>query len=135
MNNVTDFLAYRESRNKVQSLLAAANISKLGYGELTTLVESLGKLVEQQSDVLQAMMSDLILLVQRHEEMQQQFVFVSGQAYLALNFLKEKGICTPEEVETAWQNVVQEKILKSQEQQESSSDETATTESVANESN
>lgn len=120
MDNVTDFLAYRESKKKVESLLAAADVTKLGHTELAQLVQSLGKLVEQQSSVLNALMLDLTLLVQRQTEMQQQFMYVSGQAYLAIQFLREKGIVSPEEVETAWQKMVQEKILKPQGQEETS---------------
>ena len=122
MDNVTDFLAYRESKKKVESLLAAADVTKLGHTELAQLVQSLGKLVEQQSSVLNALMLDLTLLVQRQTEMQQQFMYVSGQAYLAIQFLREKGIVTPEEVETAWQQMVQEKILKPQGQEETPPD-------------
>lgn len=118
MDNVTDFLAYKESRKKVESLLASADVSKLSANELSVIVQSLGKLTTQQSDILQTLMIDLTLLVERQQEMQQQFMYVSGQAYLALQLLKEKNVCTPEEVETAWQTMVQDKILKPQEQTE-----------------
>lgn len=120
--NVTDFLAYRDSKRKVESLLASIDVTKLGHAELAQLVQSLGKLVEQQSNVLNAVMLDMTLLVERHTEMQQQFVYVSGQAFLAIQMLKEKNICSPEEIETAWQQMVQEKILKLQEDVQESVD-------------
>ena len=58
-----------------------------------------------------ALVKDMRLLVQRQTEMQQQFMYVSGQAYLALEMLKKRGICTPEEVEEEWQKIA-EKVEK-----------------------
>jgi hypothetical protein len=110
--SVTDFLAYRESKRRVDSLLASTDISKLGHSELCQVVQSLGKLIAQQSDILNAVIADLTVFIERHSEMQQQFIYISGQAYLALHLLKEKNICLPEEIETAWQTIVQDKILK-----------------------
>ena len=58
-----------------------------------------------------ALVKDMRLLVQRQTEMQQQFMYVSGQAFLALEILKKKGICTPEELEEEWQKIA-EKVEK-----------------------
>jgi hypothetical protein len=134
MDNVTDFLAYRESKKAVENLLATVDVNSLDHTELAKLVQSLGKLVEQQSSVLNALMLDMTLLVERHTEMQQQFIYVSGQAFLALQFLREKGICSPEEVETAWTQMIQEKILKPQGQTGSSPEEISSDLNSINES-
>lgn len=114
MDNVTDFIAYRKSKEQVESILNGVDTSKLSVIELGEIVKLLGKVNKQQSELLTALTNDMTLMVNRFAEMQQQFLLVSGQAYIALQMLKDKGICSPEEVETAWDHMVSEKILAPQ---------------------
>jgi hypothetical protein len=114
MDNVTDFLAYKEQKRKIDALLSSTDVSKLGQAEQGHLIQSVAKLVQQQSDLLNTVMLDMTLLVERMQDMQQQFIYISGQAYLGIQMLREKNICSPEEIETAWAQIVKEKILQPQ---------------------
>ena len=102
--NIVDLLSYRQQARGIKDLLSA-DTSKLSQKELSILVQSLGKLVEQQTSLLNQMMLDLTLLTHNFAGMQNQFLLVSGQAFVCLEMLKLKGICTPEDIDSMWEQV------------------------------
>ena len=103
-NKVVDLISYRAKARGVKDLMKT-DTSKLSQKELNVLVTTLGELVQQQTDLLNQSMIDLTLLNHNLAGMQNQFLLVSGQAHVALEMLKKKGICTPEEIDDIWQDL------------------------------
>lgn len=103
-NKVVDLMAFKAEAKKVKELLKT-DTSALSQKELSMLVQSLGKLVDQQTALLNQMMLDMTLLTHNFAGMQNQFLLVSGQAYVALELLKEKSVCTPEDIDAKWQAI------------------------------
>lgn len=123
-NKVVDLLAYRQQARGLKELLAA-DTSKLSQKELSALVQSLGKVVDQQTSLLNQMMMDLTLLTHNFAGMQNQFLLVSGQAYVSLELLKSKGVCTPEEIDELWSQIekkINNTVLESPEDETDASD-------------
>jgi hypothetical protein len=56
----------------------------------------------EQGEIIEALLNDIALLTGKHVDLQNQFQIVSAQAYLALQFLQEKGIVMEEELHGRW---------------------------------
>ncbi len=114
MTNITDILEYRDSKLRLEKLSTIPTFSHFGTAELGSLVQLLTKVTLQQADLINGMMSDMSIMAHNYQQMQDQALQVSGQAYLSLEMLKEKGICNAEEIHVKWKEIEQEKILKPQ---------------------
>lgn len=121
MDNVVDFLAFRESQKKLEALSKMPDLTKLGHAELATILQSVSKVVLQQSDLIAELMQEQVLATESFMKLQEQCSMISLQAYVALEILKEKGVATPEEVSAMWQKVIKEKVYKGQEPSEDGS--------------
>jgi hypothetical protein len=113
-SNVVDFLKYRNQIKQVEQLAAMPDLSKLGTAELGVLVQGLCKLVLEQGQLVTAIMAELGESHTNHQQMQEQFMFVSTQAFCAIQMLKDKGLCTAQEFHDLWMKTLEEKILKPQ---------------------
>ena len=110
-DNVRDFLKYKDQRTRLQNLTELPDLSKLGVAELGSLVQLLSRMVLQQAELINGIMAELAVNAQNHSDMQQQFMYVSGQAFMSTQMLKDKNICTAEELHESWHKILQEKIL------------------------
>lgn len=116
-SNVQDLLKYRENKKIIQQL-SQLDTSKLGMEELRTLTSSLSKMVVQLTGLLENMAENTARLAEGQANMQDQFVYVSGQAYVALTLLKERGVCTAVDISDCWKRTVEDKIKQPQEDAE-----------------
>lgn len=113
-DNLVNLFEYKKEKTRIKSLIDTTDLSKLTYSQLAGLVQSLGKLVEHQSTILNELLTSTAMLNTSVNNIQDQFMYVSGQAYLSLEILKSKGIITAAEVETLWNQIIEEKINSQQ---------------------
>lgn len=112
MTNVTDIADMRNKRKSLEKKAAKirGGSDKLTRGELSDAFLESANLVEQQHALMEALTNDILMLAKTYTEMQHQVMMISGQAFLALDVLKEKGLITPDELQARWDSVVQKKI-------------------------
>lgn len=112
MSNVTDIASMRKKRQELekQAERVKKGSDKLTRGELSEAFVQSAELVQQQYELLEALTQDILMLAKTYTEMQHQVMLISGQAFLALDLMKEKGLVTPEELQARWDSVVKKKI-------------------------
>lgn len=116
MPKVIDLNSYKKQREElVQETKNLVNI-KDNLSDAEKLAVRQARLIEQQSQVMDALLNDIALLVGKHIELQNQFMIVSAQAYLAIQVLKDKGVILPEELEARWADLMA-KVLSQDDQQ------------------
>lgn len=107
MPKVIDLDKYKEQREELRKevkKLSSLHNTELGHVENLAIREA--RLLEAQAEVLDALLNDISMLVGRHLEMQNQFIVVSAQAFLALQILREKNIIMPEELQARWEGLM-----------------------------
>lgn len=111
-DNVFEISKLRKKREEINEAAQRTRKgeNKLTRAELADALLSSTELMNAQHDLLQALTGDILKLVKSHNEMQAQQSMVSGQAYLALEILKEKGLATSDELQTRWEEIVRSKV-------------------------
>ncbi len=111
---VVDLAKVRSKRAELQNTAARVKSGKdkLTRGELSDAFTRASELVDEQYQLLQAMASDILKLANGYSEMQDHAAMIAAQTFLALEMMKEKGLCTSEELQTKWETVVREKITE-----------------------
>lgn len=116
MPKVIDLNSYKKQREElVQEAKNLVNV-KDNLSDAEKLAVKQARLIEQQSQVMDALLNDIALLVGKHIELQNQFMIVSAQAYLAIQVLKDKGVILSEELEARWADLMA-KVLSQDDQQ------------------
>lgn len=122
MNNLPDPIdlnLYRQQKKNLDDLLPS--VTKMSHPELCQFTQLMSKVIDQQSELLVYLVANQQQFVEKFKQIQGQFLYVSGQAYLSLEILKDKGVISPEEVESMWQGVLQDKILDNSERESDNS--------------
>ena len=88
--NLEDF---KKTRTEVKELAASRD-------------DPLFKLVAQQSEIIEALLNDISLLVGKQVDLQNQFAIVSAQSYLGLKILQDKEIILEEELNGRFQELM-----------------------------
>lgn len=114
---VIDFVQWRTNQRKLEELSKSSDLSKLGTAELGQVLQALTKLVLTQSSLIQQMMQEINLSSQDFVILQEQCSYIAGQGFVALQMLKQKGVCTADEVSAEWQKMLEEKILKTDQEE------------------
>lgn len=112
MAKVIDLEGYRESLKKAQEKVSKAS----GEERVRIEADESLSLIKLQGEIIEALLNDIALLAGKYKEIESQFVFVSAQAYLSLELMKEKGVVTEEELKTQWAELMQR--VNPQEEQE-----------------
>ncbi len=105
MKEVTDLLEYKKQKDKALKFLEE-DLKKPWKSDSDTL-DAVVNLVFQQSELLDTLLKNLVLISNQHRDLQEQVIYLSGQNYLALQIMKEKSLITEEEVAIIWQDVKQ----------------------------
>lgn len=111
MSDVIDISKYKELKNKVSELVQK-DTNSLTLEQSSTMIHLLANLVKQQSAVLEATLETVSLLTNKQALLEDEFTWVSCQAYMAIKIIQDKNICTKEEIEAEWEKLVREKIRK-----------------------
>lgn len=115
INNVENFMKHRERKRHLEEM-SKIDTSSLNMEQLRDLTGTLSKMVLDLTKLVEVSAMNIADLAQRQLNMQEQFLLVSGQAYLALELLKQKGICSEDEVKDAWTKILKEKIIGQQDE-------------------
>jgi tetrahydromethanopterin S-methyltransferase subunit A len=113
MSKVIDLQEYKELKNKVNELINT-DTGSLTLEQSSVMIHMLAKLTKQQSEVIEATLNTVALLTSKQSHMEDQFTWISCQAYMAIQILQEKGICTSEELNSQWEKLIREKIKKNE---------------------
>lgn len=119
MDNVENFMKHLERKRHLKSM-ADIDTSALNTDQLKELCGTLSKMVLDLSSLVEISAANIADLAQRQLEMQQQFMLVSGQAYTSLEIMRQKNICTDDDIKNTWEQILREKMTKPQDDPEAS---------------
>ncbi len=105
-----------ELRTAAQRINGNKRDQKLTRAELAQTLEKAGEVIDEQYALLQALTRDILLLAQTYKEAQVNMTMVSAQAFLIMEVIKEKGLCTSEELQSRWQKLLKEQLVSPEEE-------------------